>query len=152
LPVIVEVLRFFLQNWVLIQRAMQRYETQRRRAYIVRLAIAQLIVTLAGMIAGYIFGQAPATLSVLLGALVALLPHAFFIQRMGVFHTRRRTRGAIHLFHAEAGKFGLTVALFVAVLVGAPPSNPALFFYAYVAVILTHWLTPWLMPKDRTTN
>jgi len=127
---------------------MQRLETQRRKAYIVRLAIAQLIVTLIGMIAGYMFGQVPAVLSVLLGALVALLPHVFFIQRMGVFHTRRRTRGAIHLFRAEAGKFGLTVALFVAVFVAVPPSNPAFFFYAYVAVVLTHWLTPWLMPKN----
>jgi ATP synthase protein I len=131
---------------------MQRYETQRRRAYIVRLAIAQLIVTLAGMIAGYILGQAPAMLSVLLGALVALLPHAFLIQRMGVLRATRPSQAAMRLFRAEAGKFGLTVALFVAVLVGAPPSNPALFFYAYVAVVLTHWLTPWLMPRDRTTN
>lgn len=127
---------------------MQRLETQRRKAYIVRLTIAQLVVTLIGMIAGYMFGQAPAMLSVLLGALVALLPHVFFIQRMGVFHTRRRTRGAIHLFRAEAGKFGLTVALFVAVFIAVPPSNPAFFFYAYVAVVLTHWLTPWLTPKN----
>jgi ATP synthase protein I len=91
-------------------------------------------------------------LSVLLGALVALLPHAFFIQRMGVLRATRPSQAAMRLFRAEAGKFGLTVALFVAVLVGAPPSNPALFFYAYVAVVLTHWLTPWLMPRDRTTN
>ncbi|MCH4811269.1 ATP synthase subunit I [Vreelandella neptunia] len=131
---------------------MQRYETQRRRAYIVRLTIAQLIVTLVGMVLGYMLGQSEGLLSVLLGALVALLPQAFFIQRMGIFHAKRRTRGAIHLFRAEAGKFGLTVALFVAVFVVAPPSNPALFFYAYVAVVLTHWLTPWLMPRDRTTN
>lgn len=127
---------------------MQRVETQRRKAYIVRLTIAQLLVTLMGMVAGYVFGQVPAMVSALLGALVALLPHAFFIQRMGVFHTRRRTRGAIHLFRAEAGKFGLTVALFVAVFIAVPPSNPAFFFYAYVAVVLTHWLTPWLMPKN----
>jgi ATP synthase protein I len=54
----------------------------------------------------------------------------------------------MRLFRAEAGKFGLTVALFVAVFVAAPPSNPSFFFYAYVAVVLTHWLTPWLMPKN----
>ncbi|HSP30407.1 MAG TPA: ATP synthase subunit I [Halomonas sp.] len=131
---------------------MQRYETQRRRTYIVRLAIAQLIVTLIGIMGGYTSAQFPGVISVFLGALVAFLPHAFFIQRMGIFRAKRHTRGAIHLFRAEAGKFGLTVALFVAVFVVVPPSNPALFFYAYVAVVLTHWLTPWLMPRDRTTD
>lgn len=130
---------------------MQRYETQRRRAYIIRLALAQLIVAFMAMLLGYKLGQTSAMLSVLLGALVAFLPHAFFIQRMGIFRAGRQTRGAIHLFRAEAGKFGLTVALFVAVFVVAPPSNPALFFYAYVAIVLTHWLTPWLMPRNRTT-
>lgn len=127
---------------------MQRYETLRRKAYIVRLTITQLIVTLLGMIAGYILGQAPGMLSVLLGALVALLPHAFFIKRLGVLRSTSPAKAAMRLFRAEAGKFGLTVALFVAVFVAAPPSNPAFFFYAYVAVVLTHWLTPWLMPKN----
>ncbi|MDQ7730485.1 ATP synthase subunit I [Halomonas sp. SpR8] len=126
---------------------MQRYETQRRRAYIVRLIIAQLIVTLVGMIAGYLFGQAAGLLSVLLGALVAFLPQVFFIQRMGVLRSTRPSQAAMRLFRAEAGKFGLTVALFVAVFVIVPPSNPTFFFYAYVAVVLTHWLTPWLIPK-----
>ncbi|NYT71838.1 ATP synthase subunit I [Halomonas sp. QX-2] len=127
---------------------MQRYETQRRKAYIIRLTIAQLMVTFVGMLAAYLVADAEGMSSVFKGALVALLPQAFFIQRMGVFHARRRTRGAMHLFRAEAGKFGLTVALFVAVFVAAPPSNPTFFFYAYVAVVLTHWLTPWLMPKN----
>ncbi|GEN28493.1 hypothetical protein HVA01_21390 [Halovibrio variabilis] len=131
---------------------MQRYETQRRRAYIVRLTIAQLAIALIGMVIGYVGAQMSGVLSVLLGALVALLPQAFFIQRMGVFRAKRGHQGAMHLFRAEAGKFGLTVALFVAVFVVVPPSNPALFFYAYVAVVLTHWLTPWLMPRNRTTD
>ncbi|MDN6321284.1 MAG: ATP synthase subunit I [Halomonas sp.] len=131
---------------------MQRYETQRRRAYIARLIIAQLIVTLVGMIAGYLLAQAAGLLSVLLGALVAFLPQVFFIQRMGVLRSTSPSQAAMRLFRAEAGKFGLTVALFVAVFVVVPPSNPALFFYAYVAVVLTHWLTPWLMPRDRTTD
>ncbi|CAM3544845.1 F0F1 ATP synthase assembly protein I [Halomonas casei] len=131
-----------------MQRAMQRYETQRRRTYIVRLTITQLIITLIGMMAGYFLAQMPGALSVLLGALVALLPHAFFIKRMGVLRSNRPSQAAMRLFRAEAGKFGLTVALFVAVFVVAPPSNPAFFFYAYVAVVLTHWFTPWLMPKN----
>ncbi|MGY2464331.1 F0F1 ATP synthase assembly protein I [Vreelandella sulfidaeris] len=127
---------------------MQRYETQRRKAYIARLTIAQLMITLIGMLAAYLVADIESMSSVFKGALVALLPHVFFIKRMGVLRASRSSQTAMRLFRAEAGKFGLTVALFVAVFVAAPPSNPTFFFYAYVAVVLTHWLTPWLMPKN----
>ena len=130
----------------------QRVETQRRKAYVVRLTVAQLTVTLAGMLAAYPVAHMPGVLSVITGALVALLPHAFFIQRMGVLRSRRTSRNAVRLFRAEAGKFGLTVALFTVVFVLAPPSNPAFFFSAYVAVVLMHWLAPWLMQRHRTTD
>ncbi len=125
---------------------MQRIETQRRRAYVVRLICAQLVVMLVGAVLVYPFAQMPGVVSVITGALVAVLPHAFFIQRLGIFRNTRRISGAMDLFRAEAGKFGLTVALFALVFVVVPPSNPAFFFSAYVAVVLTHWLAPWLMP------
>ena len=67
---------------------MQRYETQRRKAYIVRLTIAQLMITFVGMLAAYLAADLEGVSSVFKGAL------------------------------------------------------------AYVAVVLTHWLTPWLMPKN----
>ncbi|XKG90348.1 ATP synthase subunit I [Vreelandella venusta] len=126
---------------------MRRLETQRQRTYFVRLLLAQLFVTLLGMLLALSIAQLVDALSVLKGALVALLPHAFFIQRIGVFRVRRRSSSAMDLFRAEAGKFGLTVALFSLVFVVVPPSNPAFFFSAYVAVVLTHWLAPWLMPR-----
>ncbi|MGM0832573.1 ATP synthase subunit I [Halomonas qinghailakensis] len=126
---------------------MRRLETQRQKTYFVRLILAQLIVTFLGMLFALLIAPPADVLSVLKGALVALLPHAFFIYRMGVFRVKRRTSGAMDLFRAEAGKFGLTVALFSLVFVVAPPSNPAFFFSAYVAIVLTHWLAPWLMPR-----
>ncbi|HAZ98976.1 ATP synthase subunit I [Halomonas sp. CnH100-B] len=125
---------------------MQRIETQRRRAYVVRLICAQLVVMLFGALLAYFAAQVSGVVSVITGALVALLPHAFFIQRLGIFRNTRRGSVAMDLFRAEAGKFGLTVALFALVFVVVPPSNPAFFFSAYVAVVLTHWLAPWLMP------
>ena len=131
-----------------MQSATRRYETQRRKAYVVRLIVAQLMITCAGMLAAYLTTGVDGVISVLLGALVALLPQAFFIKRMGVLHATRASQAATRLFRAEAGKFGLTVALFVTVFFAVPPSNPTFFFYAYVAVVLTHWLTPWLMPKN----
>lgn len=126
---------------------MRRLETQRQKTYFVRLMLAQLVVTLLGMLLAFSIAHLPGVVSVFKGALVALLPHAFFIQRMGIFSAKRRSSGAMDLFRAEAGKFGLTVALFSLVFVVAPPSNPAFFFCAYVAVVLTHWLAPWLMPR-----
>ncbi|WP_447554756.1 ATP synthase subunit I [Vreelandella sp. EE22] len=131
---------------------MQRFETRRRRAYTVSLVRAQLIVMLAGTGLAYALAQPSDAVSVVLGALVAILPHAFFIKRMGIFSSQR-AKGAHALLRAEAGKFGLTVALFTLVFVAVPPSNPTFFFSAYVAVISTHWLAPWLMlKKNRTTD
>ncbi|HCA03058.1 MAG TPA: F0F1 ATP synthase assembly protein I [Halomonas campaniensis] len=131
---------------------MQRLETQRRKAYFFRLTAIQLLMTLVGMLLAFPVAHLAGVLSVATGALVALLPHIFFIQRMGIFRTRHRAPRAMDLFRAEAGKFGLTVALFSLVFVVVPPSNPAFFFCAYVAIVLTHWLAPWLMLGNRTTN
>lgn len=132
---------------------MQRFEIQRRKTYIVRLTLVQLgVALLAGLIA-YSTAHISGVLSVITGALVALLPQAFFIQRMGVLRSKRSSRhNAVDLFRAEAGKFGLTVALFSAVFVTVPPSNPAFFFSTYAAVVLTHWLAPWLMQRNRTLD
>ncbi|MGO2879362.1 MAG: ATP synthase subunit I [Halomonas sp.] len=128
----------------------ERVETQRRKAYVIRLFTAQLIVTVVGMLMVYPIARMPGVFSVVTGALVALLPHAFFIQRMGILHSKRTSRSAVHLFRAEAGKFGLTVALFSAVFVVVPPSNPAFFFSAYVVIVLMHGLTPLFMRRHRT--
>ncbi|WP_447956792.1 ATP synthase subunit I [Vreelandella sp. EE7] len=125
---------------------MQRFEAQRRRAYSVSLLRAQSGVMLIGMALAYVLAQPGGAISVALGSLVAIVPYAFFIKRMGVF-SKRQKRNATQLMRAEAGKFGLTVALFTLVFVAVPPSNPTLFFSAYVAVISTHWLAPWLMLK-----
>ncbi len=130
----------------------QRVETQRRKAYVIRHTNAQLAVTIADMLAAYLVAGIPGTLSVIMGALVAFLPQAFFIQRMGILRNKRRSSSAVHLFRAEAGKFGLTVALFSAVFVVVPHSNPAFFFSAYVAIVLTHGLAPWLMQRHRTID
>ena len=94
---------------------MQRIEAQRRKAYILRLAIIQLLVTLMAMLLAYSSTQLAGVTSVLKGALVALLPHAFFVYRMGFLHTN-------------------------------------VFFSAYVAIVLTHWLAPLLMLRHRATN
>ncbi|MCA1771823.1 MAG: ATP synthase subunit I [Halomonas sp.] len=127
---------------------MQRLETLRVQAYVIRLAIAQLVVALVGTLLALVIADSGSAASVALGALVAFLPQLFFVQRMAIFKQRApASQSALRLFRAEAGKFGLTVALFAVVFITVPPSNPAFFFSAYVAVVLMHWLAPWLMPR-----
>ncbi len=80
---------------------MQRYETQRRKAYIVRLTIAQLMITFVGMLAAYLVADFEGVSSVFKGALVALLPHAFFIKRMGVLRATSPSKAAMRLFRGR---------------------------------------------------
>ncbi|WP_017429152.1 ATP synthase subunit I [Vreelandella jeotgali] len=131
---------------------MQRNRFKRRRGYVYRLAAAQVSVTFVCLLAGFAAGGSIGVLSALKGALVALIPQALFVLRAGILNPRLGAlQGAKRLLRAEMGKFGLTVALFTLTFVLAPPSNPAFFFSAYVAVVLTHWLGPWLLRRHRST-
>lgn len=131
---------------------MQRNRFKRRRSYVYRLALAQVSVTLACLLAGLAAGGGSGALSALKGALVAIIPQGLFVLRAGILNPRLGAlQGAKRLLRAEMGKFGLTVALFTLLFVIAPPSNPAFFFSAYVAVVLTHWLGPWLLRRHRST-
>lgn len=130
-----------------------RKEVQRRQAYIRRLAIAQSGVTLLIVLLAVVFSGRSGMVSSLLGVMVAMIPHVIFVARAGILsHRLRASQSARRLLRAEMGKFGLTVVLFIIVFITVPPSNPAFFFSAYVAVVLTHWLAPWLMPRHRSTD
>ena len=118
----------------------------RRRPNYRRLLQAQAgcvaILALFGLAAD---GQ-KAALSALAGGLVCLLPNVYFVWRLGVLGGGRQARRFVSSFYrAEAGKLGLTVALFALVFATVPPSNLAFFFGAYVAVHFVHWLAPWLL-------
>ena len=130
-----------------------RKEVQRRQVYIRRLAIAQSGVILLIVLLAVVSSGKSGFVSSLLGVMVALIPHVIFVARAGILsHRLRASQSAKRLLGAEMSKFGLTVVLFTIVFITVPPSNPALFFSAYVAVVLTHWLAPWLMPKHRSID
>ncbi|WP_106476804.1 F0F1 ATP synthase subunit I [Phytohalomonas tamaricis] len=117
------------------------------RLLIVQLAVALVLTVISALTQGYGAAQ-----SALLGGLVCLLPNLYFAWRAFRVQGARMARQIITGFYkAEAGKFGLTVALFTIVFITAPPSNPAFFFGAYVAVQLVHWLGPWLVLKRSST-
>ncbi|WP_353980509.1 F0F1 ATP synthase subunit I [Salinicola endophyticus] len=99
------------------------------------------------LIAWGVLGQGVA-LSLLCGGLVAAVPSAFFAWRAFRYQGAGQARYIVKSFyHAEAGKFGLTAALFTLVFVAVPPSNPAFFFGAYVLTLLLQWLGPWLLRR-----
>ncbi|MFW3614765.1 ATP synthase subunit I [Billgrantia antri] len=102
-------------------------------------AAAMSVSALGALLAG-----SEGALSALMGGLVGLIPSLYFAWRIGsVRGGRQASRFVSNLYRAEAGKFGLTVALLAAVFAAVPPSNPIFFFVAYVAVLFTHWLAPW---------
>ncbi|WP_416138627.1 ATP synthase subunit I [Halomonas sp. HK25] len=116
-----------------------------------RLLVVQGLMVLAvTLVAGGISGSA-AMLSALTGGLVCLIPQGYFVWRLaGIRGGRQARQYVVNFYRAEAGKFGLTVALFVMVFVTVPPSNPIFFFSAYVAAQLMHWLAPWLLLERPT--
>ena len=117
-----------------------------KRPRFMRLLMVQSGTVLVVVAAGAALSGGPAALSALLGGLVCLLPNAYFAWRAFRFQGARFARDIVKSFYrAEAGKFGLTAALFTLVFVAVPPSNPAFFFGAYVTTLFTHWLGPWLL-------
>ncbi|KAA0010694.1 F0F1 ATP synthase assembly protein I [Billgrantia pellis] len=124
---------------------MQKHAAGRRgRLDVARLLRLQGAVTLILTGIGALASGSGSALSALLGGLAGLIPSLYFAWRIGSVRGGKRARRFVStLYRAEAGKFGLTVALLAMVFVAAPPSNPIFFFVAYVAVLFTHWLAPW---------
>ncbi|MDR5860119.1 F0F1 ATP synthase assembly protein I [Halomonas eurihalina] len=111
-----------------------------RRLLLPQLAAIGLMMGLAAWLDG-----GSGAFSALAGGAVAFLPNAFFAWRVFGYRGARHAKNIANGFYrAEAGKFGLTVALFTLVFVAVPPSNHALFFGAYMVMLFVHWLAAWL--------
>lgn len=125
---------------------------QLKRPQFKRLLFAQGVTVTLMVILGLALSGGPAAISALTGGLVCLLPNAYFAWRTFRYQGARFARDIVKSFYrAEAGKFGLTAALFTFVFIAVPPSNPAFFFGAYVATLFTQWLGPWLLRRPSHT-
>ncbi|TDO06017.1 MULTISPECIES: F0F1 ATP synthase subunit I [Halomonas] len=123
---------------------------QRPRFHSLLMAQCAAVGLMASLGAWY--GGLPAAGSALLGGMVAIAPNTYFAWQMFRYQGARYTKQIVNSFYkAEAGKFGLTVALFTLVFVAVPPSNPAFFFGAYVVALFAHWLGPWLVRQPSHT-
>ncbi len=128
-----------------------RHPVTRRRTMGWRLLRLEVLGMCVVIVAATLLGGIEAGISALSGALVGLIPQTFFVWRSGQARGGRQAqRFVMNLYRAEAGKFGLTVALLAMVFVAVPPSNPISFFSAYVATHLMPWLAPWLW-RERST-
>lgn len=116
-----------------------------RRPTVRRILVVQLAVLVAMAVIGWLTGGLADANSAALGGAVAVLPNLYFFWRVQHLAGGRNARQAVSGFYrAEAGKFGLTVALFALVFAAVPLSNHALFFGAYVVTLFAYWLAPWL--------
>ncbi|MDN3524994.1 ATP synthase subunit I [Halomonas sabkhae] len=116
-----------------------------KRPGVRRLLFAQLVVIGLMTGAGALSGGSSGAHSVVAGGVVAFLPNAFFAWRAFRYRGGRHAKNIVRGFYsAEAGKFGLTVALLTVVFVAVPPSNHAFFFGAYVVMLFVHCLAAWL--------
>ncbi len=125
---------------------------QLQRPRFARLLLAQSATVLVVVALAAIGGGVSAAVSALLGGLVCLLPSGYFAWRAFRYQGARFARDIVKSFYrAEAGKFGLTAALFTLVFVTVPPSNPAYFFGTYVVTLFAQWLGPWLLRRPSHT-
>ncbi|NWN83003.1 MAG: ATP synthase subunit I [Halomonas sp.] len=128
-----------------------KHSVNRRRTLGWRLLRLEVLVMFALVATFTILWGLEEGLSALSGTLVGLLPQTFFVWRSSLARGGRQAhRFVMNLYRAEAGKFGLTVALLAVVFVVVPPSNPISFFSAYVATHLMPWLAAWLR-RERST-
>ncbi|WP_027960497.1 ATP synthase subunit I [Halomonas halodenitrificans] len=128
-----------------------KHPVNRRRTLGWRLLRLEVLVMFALVATFTILWGLEVGLSALSGTLVGLLPQTFFVWRSSLARGGRQAhRFVMNLYRAEAGKFGLTVALLAVVFVVVPPSNPISFFSAYVATHLMPWLAAWLR-RERST-
>lgn len=128
-----------------------KHPANRRRVMGWRLLRLEALIVSVLVAASAVFWGVETGLSALSGALVGLLPQAFFVWRSSLARGGKQAhRFVMNLYRAEAGKFGLTVALLAMVFVVVPPSNPISFFSVYVATHLMPWLAAWLR-RERST-
>ncbi|MDZ7686755.1 MAG: ATP synthase subunit I [Gammaproteobacteria bacterium] len=114
-----------------------------------RPVFAQLVMTAMGALMALGFDVVVAY-SIALGGLCSVIPAAFAAWRMS-YPTVRVSEAAMHVAMAQAGKFGLTVALLLMVFVTVKPLA-ALFFFAAMLVVQTAYVAEPLLHRLLTEN
>lgn len=111
-----------------------------------RIVLAQGIVVLPLCVLAWLAGGTTLVLLVLGGALVAIIPQAWFAAK--VFR-RRGARASVEIVRSalvgEVGKFALSAAGFAAVFVLLRPVEAAGVFLGYIAMLAVQLIGSWIL-------
>jgi ATP synthase protein I len=117
-------------------------EKHARRGYeYLRTTMDQTLITLVLVAIAYVFTDRVVMLSLLYGALCALLPQAFFALRMQQAARQSAQRAARLGLAAEGGKFLLSAASFALVFAVLKPERPGLVFLGFGVLWLIQLVT-----------
>ncbi len=118
-----------------------------------RISIAQTVILLM-MCAGFSFVDPVAAYSLLLGGLIAILPHAWFTYRVFRKSGARSARQIAHgSYVAEVGKFVLAVTGFGVVFAMVRPLSAGAVFAGYgVMIVIQVTGAWWLLRASRPGN
>lgn len=110
------------------------------RLWLVQLGIAALIALIYGLCYNLVSAK-----SAILGGLVYIIPNAYFASKLFKHQGARAARQIVNGFYkGEALKIVLSILLFTMVF-ALIKVNPIAFFLTYIMVMMTHWLTPWII-------
>lgn len=86
-----------------------------------------------------------ASASALLGGLVYIIPSAYFAFKLFKYQGARAARQIVNSFYkGEAAKIFLSMLLFTLVF-ALCRVNPLAFFTSYILLLMTHWISPWII-------
>jgi ATP synthase protein I len=112
---------------------------------IIRLWLLQLAVTLIAATLCALMYSTNAAISAILGGFVCIIPNAYFARNVFKHQGARAAKQIVNsFFKGEALKLITSMLLFTAVFV-LYRVNPIAFFVSYIMVLMTHWITPWII-------
>ena len=112
---------------------------------IIKLWSLQLAVTLIVATLCALMYNTNAAISAMLGGLVCIIPNAYFARNVFKYQGARAAKQIVNsFFKGEALKLITSMLLFTAVFV-LYRVNPIAFFVSYIMVLMTHWITPWII-------
>lgn len=111
-------------------------------------SVVLVFVSLAFLFRGQVSGY-----SALLGGLIFLLPHGYFALKAFRYSGARSAKKIMSSFYqGEAGKLILCAILFTMVFKWIQPLDVAALFLTFAIMLVTNWLTPFLVSGRAQRN
>lgn len=106
----------------------------RPKTHFLWVALSQLVIVVVVLPIAYVLVGKTASVSLLCGAMCAVIPQGYFAYRMMRATRESAPKAARQGLAAEGGKFLLSAAGFAVVFAVIKPSHPGLVFVGYAAL------------------